>query len=183
MLDDLKAWEANPPPGAPKLLVVSTGTVETNQAMDLRAPVLLDQGFTVASTFGANGTPMAVLIDERGRIASEVAGGASAVLALAGAQPSPAGTADGGNGNDANLPAARQIGDPAPPLKLRDLNGTMVDLADFRGSPTLVLFWHPGCGFCQRMLNDLKAWEANPPPGAPKLLVVSAGTAEENRAM
>ena len=34
--------------------------------------------------FGANGTPMAVLIDEEGKIASEVAAGAPAVLALAG---------------------------------------------------------------------------------------------------
>ncbi len=37
----------------------------------------------------------------------------------------------------------------------------------------LVLFWRPSCGFCQRMLNDLKAWEANPPTNAPKLLMVS----------
>jgi hypothetical protein len=32
---------------------------------------------------GANGTPMAVVLDERGRIASEVAAGADAVFALA----------------------------------------------------------------------------------------------------
>ncbi|MDP9354624.1 MAG: TlpA family protein disulfide reductase, partial [Chloroflexota bacterium] len=85
MLDDLKAWEAKPPKGAPKLLVVSTGTVETNKAMGLRSPVVLDQNFSVGSAFGASGTPSAVLVDAKGNIASEVAVGAPAVLALAGA--------------------------------------------------------------------------------------------------
>ncbi len=84
MLEDLKAWEAKPPAGVPKLLVVSTGTVEANQALSLLSPVLLDEGFTVGSTFGVNGTPMAVLVDAQGKIASEVAAGAQAVLALAG---------------------------------------------------------------------------------------------------
>ena len=49
---------------------------------------------------------------------------------------------------------------------------------------TLVLFWNPGgCGFCQQMLPDLKEWGANPPEGAPNLLVGSAGTAEANKEM
>jgi len=76
MLDDLKVWEANPPAGAPKLLVVSTGSIETNQALGLRSPVLLDENMSVGNTFGANGTPMAVLVDAQGKIASEVAAGA-----------------------------------------------------------------------------------------------------------
>ena len=65
------------------LLVVSTGTVEDNRAMGLRAPIVLDQGFSAGRQFGATGTPMAVLIDAQGRIASEVAAGGPAVLALA----------------------------------------------------------------------------------------------------
>jgi protein-disulfide isomerase len=47
---------------------------------------------------------------------------------------------------------------------------------------TLVLFWSPECGFCQRMLDDLKGWETNPQPGAPQLLVVSRGTVAANQA-
>ena len=85
MLSDLQAWETRRPEGAPQLLVVSTGTVETNKAMELRSPVLLDQeGTKIARTFGANGTPMGVLVDAEGKIASELAAGAPAVLALAG---------------------------------------------------------------------------------------------------
>jgi hypothetical protein len=38
---------------------------------------------SVGSTFGATGTPMAVLVDEEGKIASALAAGAPAVLALA----------------------------------------------------------------------------------------------------
>jgi len=85
MLDELKAWEAGAPKGSPKLLVVSTGTPETNRAMGLRAAVLLDQSFSVAPTFGVSGTPSAVLVDAKGMIASGVAVGKDAVLALAGA--------------------------------------------------------------------------------------------------
>ena len=83
MLPELKAWEANPPPEAPQLVVVSTGTVETNRALRLRAPVLLDQNFSARSAFGANGTPMVVLVDADGRIAAPPAAGAAQVLALA----------------------------------------------------------------------------------------------------
>jgi thiol-disulfide isomerase/thioredoxin len=75
------------------------------------------------------------------------------------------------------------VGAPAPALDLPDVEGRRIRLSDLRGAPTLVLFWNPGCGFCERMLPDLKAWETAPPPGAPRLLVVSAGSAEANRAM
>jgi hypothetical protein len=43
-------------------------------------------------------------------------------------------------------------------------------LDDFRGRPTLLLFWNPSCGFCQRLLNDLTTWETHRPTGAPDCL-------------
>jgi peroxiredoxin/uncharacterized membrane protein YphA (DoxX/SURF4 family) len=174
MLDDLRAWEADPPAGAPKLIVVSTGTVAENRAMGLRSPVLLDQRFSVAGAFGADGTPMAVLVDEEGRVASDLAAGAPGVMSLAGR---------GGDSGAAVAAATPKVGEPAPAVTLPDLDGRPLELAEFRGGRTLVLFWNPQCGFCRRMLDDLKAWEANPPPGAPATLIVSAGTPEENRAM
>ena len=63
---DLQAWEAAPPRLAPRLMVVSTGSVEANRAMGLRSPVVLDQGFTAGRAFGASGTPSAVLINAEG---------------------------------------------------------------------------------------------------------------------
>jgi hypothetical protein len=50
--------------------------------MELHSPVVLDQGFIIAPMFGANGTPMAILIDADGFIASDLAAGGPAVLAL-----------------------------------------------------------------------------------------------------
>ena len=91
-------------------------------------------------------------------------------------------TSDNGHAEQA-VPAGPAIGEPAPPLKLPNLKGKRVNLAAFRGKKTLVLFWNPGCGFCEQMLDDLKDFEANPPEGAPNLLVVSSGTVAENKAM
>jgi hypothetical protein len=92
MLDDLKAWEASRSPDVPRLLVVSTGELAANRALGLRAPVLLDQTSTIGAAYGANGTPMAVLVDEEGKIASKVAVGAQEVFELArGEVPAPAG--------------------------------------------------------------------------------------------
>jgi peroxiredoxin len=82
MLPYLKTWESDPPQGAPKLLVVSTGTVAENRAMGLTATVVLEDSFATGLAFGARGTPTAVLVDAAGRIASPLAPGARAVLAL-----------------------------------------------------------------------------------------------------
>ena len=56
-------------------------------------------------------------------------------------------------------------------------------LTDFRGHNTLVLFWNPGCGFCQQLLPDLKAWEADRPATAPQLVLVANGDATTNAQM
>lgn len=81
------------------------------------------------------------------------------------------------------LPAGPKVGESAPETKLEDLEGNTVELKDFRGEEVLVLFWNPGCGFCQQMLPGLKQWEEDSPEGAPKLLVVSAGAVEANEEM
>jgi peroxiredoxin len=175
MLENLKAWEAEPPKGAPKLLVVSTGTLEENQAMGLRSPIVLDPSFSAGLAFGAGGTPSAVLIDETGNIASEVAAGSEAVLALVGARRQWP--------ESASPHEMSKLGDPAPPFRLPDLEGKTVELAASRGSRSMLLFWNPACGFCQQMLDDLKAWEADPPEEAPKLLVISTGSVEANEAL
>lgn len=181
MADELKEWEANPQANAPKLLVVSTGTVEANEALGLRSTTLLDQGFTTGRAFGASGTPSAVLVDAGGRVASGVAVGGPNVMAMARGQEAPPPA-------PAQAPAADTApkagsGEPAPEVVLPDLTGKTVSLKDFRGTNTMLLFWNPGCGFCRKMADELKEWEANPPKGSPRLLVVSTGTVEANQAM
>lgn len=82
MLPDLKELETNPPAGAPEILVGSEGT-EDNRQMELLSPVMLDHDYTVGDAFGVEVTPSAVLVDVEGRVVSEVAEGAKAVLKLA----------------------------------------------------------------------------------------------------
>jgi peroxiredoxin len=82
MLSDLRAWEDNRSREAPKLLVVSTGTQEASGEMGLSSPVVLDEQRAVGPAYGAPGTPSAVVVDEHGKIASELAVGAPAVLSL-----------------------------------------------------------------------------------------------------
>ncbi len=86
MVDSLRELDAR----EPGLVVISTGSPAANRELGLRAPILLDDGFAAGNAFGAMGTPSAVRIDSDRRIASDVAVGADAVLALAGAEPVPA---------------------------------------------------------------------------------------------
>jgi len=80
------------------------------------------------------------------------------------------------------LPALKP-GQLAPPLAWDGLAGKKISLKSFRGNPTMLLFWDPDCGFCQRMLPSVQAWEANSPAGAPRLLVISRGSVETNRGL
>lgn len=82
MLNDLRSWERTKPRRAPELIVVSTGTQAANRDQRLHSRVLLDPSFGTGHVFGASGTPSAVLLDEAGRLASEVAVGAPAVSEL-----------------------------------------------------------------------------------------------------
>ncbi|MDQ3792921.1 MAG: hypothetical protein M3341_09870, partial [Actinomycetota bacterium] len=86
----LKEWEAGAPKSAPNLLVVSAGTEEANKRWVFAHRVVLDEHFAVGRAFGAAGTPSAVIVAEGGRIASEVAVGAPAVLELVGVKQAQA---------------------------------------------------------------------------------------------
>jgi peroxiredoxin/uncharacterized membrane protein YphA (DoxX/SURF4 family) len=177
--------------------LMSRGTVEANRPKVTEyglTHVLLQQDREIAEAYQANGTPSAVLVRRDGTIGSPLAAGADAIRALITSAlnlPAPSAplTADSADGNGRGAtpapgqPAGPQVGEPTPEFTLPDLTGKQVGLADFRGSRTLVLFWNPDCGFCQQMLADLKAWEARPPEGAPRLLVVSTGTVEANAVM
>jgi thiol-disulfide isomerase/thioredoxin len=83
MLPALREWETRRPKGAPKLLVVSSGSKDEMRAMGLRSTVVVDAQFTVAPAYGTGGTPTAILVDSTGRIASDMAIGADAIMALA----------------------------------------------------------------------------------------------------
>jgi methylamine dehydrogenase accessory protein MauD len=189
--------------------LISRGTTEENRAKAQEhglKNVVLQDDWEVSETYRVRGTPSALLVRQDGTIGSPVAGGPEAIRALitevvgapasvpllAGTPaPAPAGGRQGqpcpncGKVHAAapTVPATLEIGEPAPEIKLPDLEGNTVELKVFRSEHTLVLYWNPGCGFCQQILPDIKEWEQNMPEGAPKLLFVSAGTEEANREM
>jgi peroxiredoxin len=202
MLPDVGRWQEE---HAQKLTLalVSRGEVEENKAKAQEhglSNVLLQKDWEVSESYEVGGTPSAVLISPDGKIASPAAGGQEGIRGLLSyavgegpqlpmrphqhqieGQPCP--NCGKVHAPAPAMPAAREIGEPAPEVKLPDLQGTTVELKDFRGHQTLVLFWNPGCGFCQQMLPAIKHWEENRPEGAPTLLFVSAGSAEANRDM
>ena len=176
------------------VVVVSSGTPAENREKlgGLAADRLLLQADSeVADAYAAQWTPGAVLIGRTGRIASAVAYGDQAIRALvtqAVATPDVPIVGPEARGNRGPLSIVRHGGPPglghaAPPLRRPDLDGRTLDLGDYRGRDTLVVFWQPNCPHCQRLAEDLRRWEVEPPRGAPRLLIVSSGAIDENRAL
>lgn len=91
MLNEVRSWERVRPRNAPALVVVSSGSADTNREQRFRSIVLLDQVFGVGRVLGVTGTPSAVAVDEHGYVTSEVVVGAQAVLELIRATPARAG--------------------------------------------------------------------------------------------
>jgi peroxiredoxin len=208
LLPDVGRWQEE---HAQKLTLalISRGEVEENKTKAQEhglSNVLLQKDWEVSESYEVRGTPSAVLISPDGKVATPVAGGAEGIRALLShavgerpqlplqpraqeqvqGQPCPNCGKVHSNGNGAAQQVERmgpKVGEPAPEVRLADLESNEVSLEEFRGEQTLVLFWNPGCGFCQQMLPDIKEWEATSPEGTPRLLVVSAGSEEANKEM
>lgn len=135
----------------------------------LRSAVV-DTDLALSEAYLTTGTPSAVLIAPDGTIASYVAAGPDEIEALLDRVLST--SSDEG---DAGLP----VGSPAPELELRGIGDESVSLVDPAGNDTVLLFWNPGCGFCQAMLPGLLAWEQEMHGDSPLLVVVSSGGADE----
>jgi peroxiredoxin/uncharacterized membrane protein YphA (DoxX/SURF4 family) len=182
--------------------LISYGTPEANRTKSREyklSHVLLQDKSEVAEKYRVGGTPSAILVRPDGTIGSAPVAGADAIRKLVSqlaeppavyAQPAhllPTMTSDRRNGNGHSsgsaLTTKRKIGELAPELKLPDTAGGISELTEFRGNDTLLLFWNPKCGYCSRMLDELKIWESTRPMTTPQLVFISTGTAEENRAL
>ncbi len=199
LLPDVGKWQRETI-GKLNIAVITSGSPEDNKAKVSEhgiSNVLIQQNRAVANDYQAIGTPSAVLIDRTGKIASPISGGGEAIrqllasaTGLAAARPaavSPSAAAHGGAPTAPAKPVAPErpnlVGQDAPDMELPDLEGKTVKLADYKGKQTLLVFWNPGCGFCKKMIDDLKAWENDKPQGALELILVSTGTVEANKAM
>ena len=82
MADELRKWDAERQPSDPDLVVFADGDLDLIRGLGLTSPIVLDKDYAVAEKLGMHGTPSAILIDERGRFASEIAIGAPNIRAL-----------------------------------------------------------------------------------------------------
>jgi thiol-disulfide isomerase/thioredoxin len=159
------------------LALVSEGTAreERAEAKHGLSHVLLQGKREVAESYLAHGTPGAVIVGTDGRVASSVAQGADAIRRLIGEclDAGPSGAS----------PRGLAAGDSVPPITVSELDGRDVALADVLEGRTMLLFWNPRCGFCEKMLPALRAAETRDAANAPRLVVVSSGAPEEHSGM
>jgi peroxiredoxin len=170
-----------------ELVLVSYGSPESNRALveahGLRCRVLLQRDGETVEGFARMGTPVAYLLDEKGRVAKPVAVGARDV-------PELAGEAAGGRrrlASERPLAESRlereglRAGTLAPPFELPDLVGREVSLAEHRGRRVLLVFSDPECGPCDALLPDLARLERDHRADGLAFVVVSRGEPAENR--
>ncbi|MGA9773209.1 MAG: MauE/DoxX family redox-associated membrane protein [Blastocatellia bacterium] len=194
LLPMVRAWERDYSDRL-TICILSNGNLDESQDKMTRYEVsylLMDERSKVADEYQAKWTPAAVLIHPDGRIASQNTYGddpirewfrdliASGQLSLGSANGK---SASGQIPQISTRYSVRNIGEPAPKFSLPDLSGRVVDVADLFGSPMLLIFWHPLCEFCAAMLDDLKVWEASPPAGSPKLVLIASGEVEDTKTL
>jgi thiol-disulfide isomerase/thioredoxin len=80
LLPALLAWEQETHDGAPRLVVVSSGDPDETAADGFHSTIVRDPEFAAGNAFAAGGTPMAVVVDGRGNVASPLLAGGDAVL-------------------------------------------------------------------------------------------------------
>ena len=169
-----------------ELLLVSYGDAEQNrrfsQEHGLDCPLLLQDEQREAPFFRGLGTPVAYLLDEQGRVAEPLAGGADQVAALARR------VADGRKLSTQRPLSESRLernglapGVPAPDFSLPALDGSTVSLSDFRGRRVLLIFSDPQCGPCNALLPDLVRLHGQAEAAGLSLLLVGRGSPEENR--
>jgi thiol-disulfide isomerase/thioredoxin len=190
LMPEITGWQ-NEHAGVLTIAVMTRGSADDNRSKIREhgvSNVWLDGELDVYNAYQGSGTPGAVLVDGRGRIASPVVAGADAIERLVGdATGSPAPAVVPVVQVPAHQPPpppppSLPVGADAPELELRGLGGEPLPLTA-EDRDTLVVFWNPGCGFCQRMLDEVRAFETSPPEGAPRLLLVSTGSVADNEAM
>jgi peroxiredoxin len=196
MLPKLAALSTDPAAGGPMPLVLTSGDLEENRRMfgehKVGCPVLVQKQLEVASQYQAFGTPVGYLIDEAGAIASELAVGADALMALAGTPaPAPAPSARAGkNGKSAHGGGSRPLstsklvrdglkaGTPAPDFTLPRVGGGKLSLRDYRGRRVLLVFSDPQCGPCEAVAPRLQ--EHHLTGADPQVVMVSRREMAEN---
>jgi peroxiredoxin/uncharacterized membrane protein YphA (DoxX/SURF4 family) len=141
--------------------------------------VLLQKDREVAEFFNAVWTPTAVLVNSDGTLASHSAAGDAAIRELIEkikSEETVHGTLFISNGN-----SAFKIGDEVPEFSANDVDGKEFLSKSINGKKTLLTYWSLNCGWCGKMLDDLREWDKTRGLDEPNLLLVSSGDAEMHK--
>ena len=176
-----------------QLMLLSYGDPDSNEKEarqhGLQCPILLPPDTERPKPFEYQGTPVAYLLDETGRVARPLASGADEVAALANELANPASA----GGQRKKLPGERPLaesriertglkaGTPAPTFRLPDLQGRPTSLDDYRGRQVLMVFSDPQCGPCDELAPELARFDQQHSGNGLSLLLIGRGNAEENR--
>jgi len=169
--------------------LISNGTVDANrkktQPFGIKN-VLLQQEHGVVNAYDIAQAPAAIIVQPNGHWDGQAAYGDFQIRRLiervAGGSTIPPQTPRTGSMSAPSSERSLQIGDALPSLQLPTLESEMLNLQELHGTNSVLLFWSPTCGYCHRMVGDLRAWEGNRTDGSPKLIVVSTGSDEATRA-
>lgn len=182
---DIAAVSPDGADGLPVPIIVTNGSVADNrdwiEEYGVRCTVLRQEGMTVANRYQATGTPMGYLIDEEGRIASEMAVGGPPIVDLL----IPAGA--NGKGKATRPLSESQIprdglaaGTQAPDFELPRIGGAAVTLADYRGRKVALIFTDPQCGPCLELAPKIEQFHRKNPGF--DVVMISRGDPAANRA-
>ncbi len=189
LIPDIARWQADHADTL-TIALVSRGSAEDNRAKSTEHPVsnlLLQDGREVSERYKVSGTPSALLISHDGHVASSLVGGPESIRELLAGALRPDGlqiiNAGPRHHANPNPPPGLAVGTPVPELALTTLDGGTLRTATFAGTPATVIFWNPGCGFCQKLLPDLrdKLTREKVPPE--RVILISTGTVEDNRTL
>ena len=175
-----------------QLVLAGRDDAATNRARaaeyGLECPILLvdDESPLMGEAFRRQGTPVAYLLDEQGRVARPLAVGGDAILDLAREAPAD-------RPGRVRLPNERPLsqsriernglkaGTPAPLFRLPEVRGGTVALEDYRGRRVLLVFTDPNCGPCEDLAPHLARLDREHRDDGPALILVARGDAEEAR--
>jgi peroxiredoxin/uncharacterized membrane protein YphA (DoxX/SURF4 family) len=184
LLPEVRRWQRDHG-GKLTIAVISYEKNSRPRRQQPLSELLLQCNGQVAKAYRVELAPSAIVVSPDGTVASSLSSGAEAIRRLVER------TIDGSllalrmeghsHGPGLHLPEAPKVGEPAPPLRLPGLGGTMLNLQDFQGRSIFLLFWAPDCPLCGNVLSELKAWEARAGDDAPALFLVITGTVDASQ--
>ena len=182
----LASWQADPEHPF-SVVVISDGDVAENRdklAGTGPLRILLQDDRSTATAYAIQGTPGAVVVGTDGLLGGAPMHGVNGVRNL---HESVRDLMTGGGAESpTEAQALHQIesrptstGDPLPEVTLISEDGVEATSAAAIGEDAVLLFWRTDCGFCQQILEDVRALEASVPvrlvTGSDLLAVRSTG--------